>query len=197
VLLTLESDGSEGRVLAIDAPGFTFTPASVTEPVAGEGHAHLYVDGELLTMIYRHSYVLPQLPPDARVLTVTLSTNDHLEYAVDGVPIAASIELVSPGAGSGDDAEATPEPPVVPDGTAIETIEGVVVAVEGDLTRTISFTLLTDAGDRIIFLPTATATFHGGPIAHIRDHLTSGAPVIVEYAVLADGTHAAISASDH
>lgn len=202
VHLTLEEDGSGGTVLAIDSPGFTFTPASVIEPVPGEGHAHLYVDGDLLTMIYRRSYVLPQLPAGARELTVTLSTNDHLEYAVDGKPMAASILLTASDAatgGSGDGAGAVgpPDPPVVSETAAVETIEGVVVAVDGGLTRTMSFTLLVDAGDQILFFPTATATFHGGPISHIRDHLTSGSPVIVEYAVLEDGTYAAISVTDH
>lgn len=81
------------RLLAISADGFTFTTADIIEPVAGEGHAHLYVDGELVTMIYKSEFVLPRLEPGSHLLTVTLSTNDHLEYASDREPITGTTQL--------------------------------------------------------------------------------------------------------
>jgi len=84
VTISVLADG----ILDIAAPGFTFTPASVVDPVPGEGHAHLYVDGEMVTMIYKPSSPLPRLDPGDHVLMVTLSTNDHLEYSSDGKLIA-------------------------------------------------------------------------------------------------------------
>jgi hypothetical protein len=34
-------------------------------------------------------------------------------------------------------------------------------------------------------------------MSHIRDHILSGVPVNVHYVILADGTYAAVKASDH
>lgn len=85
-------DSLEHTMLVVVADGFTFTTADVTEPVDGEGHGHLYVDGELLTMFYAPEFKLPRDVADGiHELTVTLSTNDHLEYAHNGEPIGESI----------------------------------------------------------------------------------------------------------
>ncbi len=96
VELAITETGNGQRLLAITADGFTFTTADIIEPVAGEGHAHLYVDGELVTMIYRPGFVLPRLDPGPHLLAVTLSTNDHLEYASDGEPITGTTQLAIP-----------------------------------------------------------------------------------------------------
>lgn len=90
-------------VLAIEAPGFTFTPSSVHDPVPGEGHAHLYLDGDLLTMIYKPTHRLPLVEPGAHELMVTLSTNDHLEYAAGGEPIAGITTIEIPSSTRTDD----------------------------------------------------------------------------------------------
>jgi hypothetical protein len=85
-------DSSEHTMLVVVADGFTFTTADVTKPVDGEGHGHLYADGELLTMFYAPEFQLPHDVVDGHhELTVTLSTNDHLEYAHNGEPIGESI----------------------------------------------------------------------------------------------------------
>jgi hypothetical protein len=34
-------------------------------------------------------------------------------------------------------------------------------------------------------------------MSHIRDHILSGVPVNVDYVILADGTYAAVTASDN
>ncbi|HSJ72148.1 MAG TPA: hypothetical protein VLA29_10955 [Acidimicrobiia bacterium] len=77
------------------------------------------------------------------------------------------------------------------------TTTGVVIDVAGNLTATTAVTILDGDGMQIVFIPAADATFHGGPVSHIRDHLLSGLPVIVDYVVLADGTFEAISFDDH
>jgi len=85
-------ESSEHTMLVVVADGFTFTGADVTDPVDGEGHGHLFVDGELLTMFYAPVFQLPHDAVDGHhELTVTLSTNDHLEYAHNGEPIGESI----------------------------------------------------------------------------------------------------------
>jgi hypothetical protein len=89
------------------------------------------------------------------------------------------------------------QPPVVPDDAVTEMVDGVVIDVVGDLSTTEAFTLALSDGSQIIFYPTADATFHGGPMSHIRDHLLTGEHVRVEYVQLPDGSHAATYASDH
>ena len=98
VEISIVETAGQQWTLVISADGFTFTPANVIEPVDGEGHAHLYVDGELMTMIYKPSFVLPRLDPGTHQLSVTLSTNDHLEYSSNGEPIAGvtMVEIPSP-----------------------------------------------------------------------------------------------------
>jgi hypothetical protein len=73
--------------------------------------------------------------------------------------------------------------------------EGVVIEVQGDLTSVTTFTVRTDDGDVLVFRPAASATFHGGPLPHIRDHLTSGLPVVVFYEET-DGGLVALSVED-
>jgi hypothetical protein len=58
-------------------------------------------------------------------------------------------------------------------------IAGRLAEVDGDLTTVESFVLLTEDGERLRFLADPAASFHGGPLSHIRDHLVSGEPVVV------------------
>ena len=80
-------------LLTIDAPGFTFTGADVFDPVPGEGHAHLYIDGELYSMVYGPEFVIPALDSGTHEVMVALSTNDHLDYTVDGELIMAMTSI--------------------------------------------------------------------------------------------------------
>ena len=66
-------------------------------------------------------------------------------------------------------------------GGSDKTVEGRLAAVEGDLTSIQSFVLLTEAGERWEFSVASTATFHGGPLSHVRDHLLSGESIRVSY----------------
>lgn len=69
--------------------GFTLTGVDDTEAVPGEGHLHLFVDGQLETMVYEDEYELSNLSPGDHQIMVSLSTNDHLEYVLDGEAIMA------------------------------------------------------------------------------------------------------------
>lgn len=62
-------------------------------------------------------------------------------------------------------------------------VVGTVLSIDGDLGSTTGFELLSDGGERLTFEPAEGATFHDGPISHLRDHLVSGVPVRVEYTV--------------
>lgn len=89
----LQIEIMDTETLLVSAPGFVFTGADVFDPVPGKGHAHLYVDGDLMTMVYGPEFKMPQLEPGDHHVIVTLSTNDHLDYTVDGETISAMTNL--------------------------------------------------------------------------------------------------------
>jgi hypothetical protein len=70
---------------------------------------------------------------------------------------------------------------------------GIVVAVDGDLTRVESFELLAD-GDRTRFEPWADGEFDF-PLPHLRDHMRTGDPVVIEFERM-DGVMMATRISD-
>jgi len=89
VHLTPEGDGAYN--LFVETTGFTFAPEHVNQAsVQGEGHAHLYVDGEKIMRIYGPWVHLDNLPRGA-LLRVSLNTNDHTEWGYNGMPIAAEM----------------------------------------------------------------------------------------------------------
>ena len=89
--IVVTEDAIAGFNIHIETTNFTWAPENVnTAPVAGEGHAHLYIDGEKIARLYGPDYhVGPGV--DATLTShfrVTLNANDHSDYAVDGVVIA-------------------------------------------------------------------------------------------------------------
>lgn len=75
-------------------------------------------------------------------------------------------------------------------------VVGVVIAVDGSLSGIDSFTIRVDDGTDLAFAPDDHALLDNGPFSHIRDHLTSGTPVRVDYVMLDDGSNLALSAGD-
>ncbi len=61
--------------------------------VEGEGHMHLYVNGEKVARVYETWYQMPPLPAGTHEITVALQTNDHAQLAVGGVAVAATTTL--------------------------------------------------------------------------------------------------------
>ena len=57
--------------------------------VDNTGHAHLYVDGIKIARLYGSHFHIPDLPVGDREISVTLSSNDHSYYRVDGERIMA------------------------------------------------------------------------------------------------------------
>ena len=79
-------------------------------------------------------------------------------------------------------------------GGSTRSVEGSVVAFDGDLEQVRSFDVATDDGT-LTFVPARDATFHGGPLSHLRAHLVSGEPVVVFYELM-DGVNVAVSVED-
>lgn len=91
--LIVTNDAGDARNLFIDVAGFTFTPETVnTAPVAGTGHAHIYVNGVKTLRAYG-PWVHLSDAPSGSVVRVTLNANDHTGWAIDDQPIAVEITV--------------------------------------------------------------------------------------------------------
>lgn len=83
-------DPMAGFNLHVMTENFTFSPerASLAN-VTGEGHAHVYINGEKLGRLYNPWMHLAGLPKGEVEVRVTLNTNDHRPLAVNGTPVSA------------------------------------------------------------------------------------------------------------
>ncbi len=98
-------DPKSGVNLEVITTGFTLAPERAsTEPIDGEGHFHIYVDGVKLRRLYAHwAHVDLQTPGDYEI-RVEMSANDHAALAVDGVKLDATAIVTIPGPSEGVDA---------------------------------------------------------------------------------------------
>lgn len=110
-------DPSSGVNLEVVTTGFTLAPERAsTDPVDGEGHFHIYVDGVKLRRLYAHwAHVDLKVPGDYEI-RVEMSANNHAALAVNGVKLDATAIVTIP------DAAEDPEPMDMGDnaGTTIE-----------------------------------------------------------------------------
>lgn len=94
--LALEAtkDTVAGWNLHIQTEHFEFSPQNASGPhVEGEGHAHVYVNGQKLGRYYGDWVHLDNLPAGQVVVEVTLNANDHRPLAVGDETLAARISL--------------------------------------------------------------------------------------------------------
>lgn len=84
----------QGWTARIDAQNFTFSGEMQDgDHVAGTGHGHIYIGDMKLGRLFSDSYSIGALPVGEHVLRVTLNTNDHRAYVVDGVPVSAQTTI--------------------------------------------------------------------------------------------------------
>ncbi len=83
--LDVQPDPAAGWNLLFDYSHFQLNPRNASQHhVVGEGHTHIYINGEKQTRLYGRAHHLASLPPGQVEVAVRLSSNDHLEYSVDG-----------------------------------------------------------------------------------------------------------------
>lgn len=93
--LRVMQDGLESYNLEVAVQNFEFTPENTGQPTAiGEGHAHLYINGQKEARLYGPWYHLGNLEPGRYQLVVTLNGNDHTEFVVNDVLVAAEYVLI-------------------------------------------------------------------------------------------------------
>lgn len=101
--IEVEPDPRSGANLVIEVSDFTVAPEHAsTEPVPGEGHFHLYVDGVRTARFYNQAMHL-DIGEGQHSVMVELSANNHSPYAVDGEPITAMTTVDVPAAAVGHD----------------------------------------------------------------------------------------------
>ncbi|MGH1487863.1 MAG: hypothetical protein ACRBK7_00465 [Acidimicrobiales bacterium] len=122
ITVSAVADTVSGHNVFIELSDFTITPENAsTDPVDGEGHLHLYVDGERQMRFYNQAIVLQGLEPGDHEVMVEVSANNHSAYAVDGAPIRAMTTITVPesdpsvSSGHGHDSElfASANPPSI------------------------------------------------------------------------------------
>ena len=94
VALTATPDPMGGWNVHVRTQHFRFAPERVNQAHRpGEGHAHLYVDGQKVARLYAPWYHLGALPAGKHRLSVTLNANSHEELAVGGRKLEAAVDL--------------------------------------------------------------------------------------------------------
>lgn len=75
--------------LKIETKNFEFAPESVNgKHQANRGHAHVYIDGVLISRSYSPYYHIKALKSGKHKIRVTLNTNNHKEYVIGGKSIS-------------------------------------------------------------------------------------------------------------
>lgn len=92
------ADMMAGYNVHIITKNFKWAPEHASQAhVAGEGHAHIYVDGVKVARVYGEWYHLSvaglNLTAGSHKVTVNLNGNDHGAYLVKGKALEASAEI--------------------------------------------------------------------------------------------------------
>ena len=93
--LTILGDANNGFDAQVIVSNFVFAPQNVNgEDVAGEGHAHIYINGEKKSRVYGEWYNIGKLPVGSHEVEIRLSSNDHHELALEGEVIKKNTVIV-------------------------------------------------------------------------------------------------------
>ena len=94
ISIEVTEDPVEGWNLAVMLSDFRLAPENVSgSHVDGEGHMHLYIDGQKAARLYDTWYQLPPLEAGTHEVRVDLRSNDHALLTVEGVAIDAVATL--------------------------------------------------------------------------------------------------------
>lgn len=95
--LDIQPDPVAGWNLNIRTTNFTFAAERAGGAhVPGEGHAHVYVNGEKIARAYGNWFHLETLPSGPVEIEVTLNSNDHRALMVGDAPLSAAVSFDVP-----------------------------------------------------------------------------------------------------
>lgn len=90
VAMEVLKDPTGGWNITLATQNFTFTPEAANQDnTPNTGHAHLYVGDQKIARLYGPYFHMPDLATGQHEITVTLSSNDHSFYMVDGTRVEA------------------------------------------------------------------------------------------------------------
>lgn len=96
--VTIHKDPMKGYNLEAKVANFRFAPEDVSQAAKpGEGHAHLYINGEKITRLYSSWYYLENLKPGKNKITVSLNANSHQALVHNGKKIEDTETIDVPG----------------------------------------------------------------------------------------------------
>lgn len=94
--IAAEAEDGGGVNVRIGTRRWNWAPQNVNAAnVPGEGHAHIYVDGEKLNRVYGPYYHIPKLSPGDHEIRVTLNANSHNDLTFNGEPIEATTTVTT------------------------------------------------------------------------------------------------------
>ncbi len=86
-----------GWVVRVKTTNFAFARDKVDQPhVAGEGHAHIYVNGKKIGRVYTAHHHLAELPSGETKVTITLNANSHQPLSVGGEALTRTVTVQVP-----------------------------------------------------------------------------------------------------
>ncbi|MBC2903339.1 hypothetical protein [Streptomyces cupreus] len=96
--IEVQPNSSDSWDVRLTVRDFRFSPAGTKEkPVAGQGLAHLYLDGRLIARLRTPEYRLPAelVPRGTHHVTARLYADDGTVWAVDGEPIESTADITA------------------------------------------------------------------------------------------------------
>lgn len=98
VKITAIKDPKSGYNINLATTNFSFAPQNAsTDHVEGEGHAHLYVNGEKIGRLYGNWVHVDDLKDGDNIITVTLNGNNHNDLQLNGKIISDTVVITVDG----------------------------------------------------------------------------------------------------
>lgn len=87
--VTAQKDPKVGWNIRIQTTNFNWSPQRASlDHVDGEGHAHLYINDVKQTRLYGEWFHIPELNRGKHKIMVTLNSNSHEDYIVEGKKVS-------------------------------------------------------------------------------------------------------------
>lgn len=89
-------DPMSGWNLEVGVTNFRFAPQNASlDHVDGEGHAHVYVNGEKIARLYGNWFHIESMPEGDVTVEVALNSNDHRPLNVGAAPLRVSVQVAN------------------------------------------------------------------------------------------------------
>lgn len=93
----LTHQGGDQWFLDISLEGFEVSEPTEVVHRPGTGHVHVFLDGQVLAMVFEPTMTLTVASPGTHQVRVLLGTNDHMDYVIDGQPVALTKSFIVEG----------------------------------------------------------------------------------------------------